>query len=123
MPDTYSNVQSASANAAGSLKATEKSKKRKPIVEKQILVEDKIFIVKPDNESQGKGIFLTNSWEDIANKDRVVAQHYIDPPYLIDDLKFDMRVYVLLYGVNPLRIYLFDDGLCRFATAPYKSPN
>lgn len=33
-----------------------------------------------------------------------------------------MRVYVLLYGVNPLRIYLFHDGLCRFATSPYQKP-
>jgi tubulin polyglutamylase TTLL6/13 len=90
--------------------------KRKPIIEKKVLLENKIFIVKPEADSQGKGIFLTNTWEDINYGDRLVAQHYIDPPYLIDGLKFDMRIYVLLYGVNPLRIYLFHDGLARFAT-------
>lgn len=30
-------------------------------------------------------------------------------------------MYVLLSGIHPLRIYLFDDGLARFATNPYVS--
>jgi tubulin polyglutamylase TTLL6/13 len=30
-------------------------------------------------------------------------------------------MYVLLFGIHPLRIYLFDDGLARFATNQYKS--
>ena len=41
---------------------------------------------------------------------------------MIDELKFDMRLYVLLYGVNPLRIFLFKDGLVRLATEPYVKP-
>ncbi len=38
---------------------------------------------------------------------------------MIDNLKFDLRIYVLLYGVNPLRVFVFKDGLARFATEPY----
>jgi hypothetical protein len=40
----------------------------------------------------------------------------------MDDLKFDLRIYVLLYGVNPLRIYFHEMGLARFATEEYQIP-
>jgi len=49
----------------------------------------------------------------------VVAQRYITDPFLIDRLKFDLRIYVLLYGINPMRIYIYEDGLARFATSAY----
>lgn len=60
--------------------------------------------------SQGKGIFLFNSinqlpinWEEF----NLVVQQYIHKPYLIEGLKFDFRIYVLLRSINPLRIYVF----------------
>ena len=96
-----------------------KKEKSKPNFEKKEKVEHKIFIIKPECESQGKGIYLTRTWEDIDPHDHVVAQHYIDPPYLIGGLKFDLRIYVLLYGINPMKVYLFDEGMARFATKPY----
>ena len=39
-----------------------------------------------------------------------VVQEYIEKPLLIDKMKFDLRLYVLLLGVDPLRIFLFKDG-------------
>ena len=43
-------------------------------------------------------------------------QRYVAKPYLMDGLKFDLRIYVLVFGVDPLRIFLYKDGLTRLAT-------
>ena len=42
---------------------------------------------------------------------------------LIDNLKFDLRIYVLIAGCDPLRIYVHEYGLTRFATVEYKNPS
>jgi hypothetical protein len=52
----------------------------------------------------------------------MVVQRYLTKPYLIDGFKFDLRLYVLINGISPLRIYMWKDGLARFATVPYESP-
>jgi tubulin polyglutamylase TTLL6/13 len=44
-------------------------------------------------------------------------------PLLIDDLKFDLRIYVLVKNISPLKIFIYEEGLARFATVPYKAPN
>ncbi|GFY44713.1 tubulin polyglutamylase ttll6 [Trichonephila inaurata madagascariensis] len=44
-------------------------------------------------------------------------------PLLMQRFKFDLRLYVLLTSVSPLRIYIYKKGLVRLATIPYKKPN
>lgn len=73
--------------------------------------------------SQGKGIFLTKKIEEIPLDQRVVVQRYLSKPYLIDGLKFDLRIYVLVAGVDPLRLFVYHQGLARFATETYVVPN
>ncbi|KAL4454548.1 hypothetical protein ABPG74_021753 [Tetrahymena malaccensis] len=85
--------------------------------------QQKIFIVKPEASCQGRGIFLTRSLDDLNPSDHYVVQRYLNKPYLIDGLKFDFRLYVLLAGCDPLRIYLYYEGLTRFATEKYQEVN
>ena len=81
---------------------------------------DSTWIVKPSASSQGKGIFLASKFSEVPKKDHVVSQ-YIDNPLLIDGLKFDLRIYVAITCFNPLRIYMYKEGLARFATQKYNS--
>ena len=71
------------------------------------------YIVKPEASCQGKGIFLTNSLEGFDENEKYVIQEYIKNPMLIDGLKFDLRIYVLLAGCDPLKIFLYKEGLGR----------
>ncbi len=83
----------------------------------------KTYILKPEALSQGKGIFLVNSCEGISLDQKYVAQRYLTKPYLIEGLKFDLRIYVLVYGCDPLRIYIYKEGLARLATEQYVPPD
>lgn len=38
---------------------------------------------------------------------------------MIRGYKYDLRVYVLVTSLEPLKIYLFQEGLVRLATVPY----
>lgn len=41
---------------------------------------------------------------------------------MIESYKFDMRLYVLCPSVQPLKIYVYTDGLVRLCTFKYKTP-
>lgn len=83
----------------------------------------KVFIAKPEASCQGRGIFLTKKVNKSLNeKENYVVQEYIENPYLIDGLKFDLRLYVLIKSVEPLKVFLFENGLARFATEKFKKP-
>jgi len=52
----------------------------------------------------------------------MIVSNYIGNPLTIDGLKFDLRIYVAITNLNPLRIYMHEEGLVRFATEIYEPP-
>lgn len=50
---------------------------------------------------------MTRHLEDIIPTEHYVVQRYLHKPHLIDKLKYDLRIYVMICGVNPLRMYFF----------------
>ena len=82
--------------------------------------EGEVFIVKPPASAEGRGIRLINKLEQAPKgSTQALVQKYIGEPYLIDKKKFDLRIYVLVSSFDPLRAYVFEEGLVRFATSDY----
>lgn len=77
------------------------------------------WIVKPPASARGTGIRVVHRWSQIPKKRPVIVQQYLSKPKLIGGAKFDLRLYVLVTSFNPLRIYMYPDGLVRFASVKY----
>uniref|UniRef100_A0A2C9JJJ6 Tubulin--tyrosine ligase-like protein 9 n=1 Tax=Biomphalaria glabrata TaxID=6526 RepID=A0A2C9JJJ6_BIOGL len=84
---------------------------------------NKTYILKPESGCQGRGIWVTKYPKDIKPNEHMICQVYITRPFLIDGFKFDLRVYTLVTSCDPFRIFVFKDGLARFATFKYSEPN
>ena len=91
-----------------------------------------LWIVKPVNMSRGRGVHLLkdmNELKELIKKSRDenaipdLISRYIDKPHLINKKKYDLRIYVLVASFSPLRIYLYYNGLVRFATEDYQQGN
>ena len=81
---------------------------------------EEAWIAKPIASSCGDGIHLVTSHQQIIRGKSILSvQKYISNPFLINGLKFDLRLYVLLTSIDPIKIYIFEDGIVRFATKQY----
>ncbi|XP_056022272.1 tubulin polyglutamylase ttll6-like isoform X17 [Ostrea edulis] len=83
---------------------------------------NKTYILKPETGCQGRGIWVTRNPKEIKPHEHMICQQYMSKPFLIDGFKFDLRIYTLVTSCDPLRIFLFKDGLARFATNKYIEP-
>jgi hypothetical protein len=98
------------------------------------------LIIKPEDGSQGDGIFLVQGLKDLVRKiggvqqgpqqtwtssKAYVVQRYIDKPLLLNGLKFDLRMYICLIGGSlntPPKVFVCREGLARFCTEIYEEP-
>ncbi|CAF0727093.1 unnamed protein product [Didymodactylos carnosus] len=81
------------------------------------------YIVKPSNGAMGHGIQVHCDIDRIQPLDNYIVQEYIQDPYLIDGYKFDLRIYALITSSDPLRVFIFNNGLVRMSTEKYEIPN
>ena len=80
---------------------------------------DGMYIIKPPASSRGRGIKMYRRPSDVKPEKDTLIQRYIRDPHLIDGYKYDMRVYVAVTCVDPLRVYVYKEGLVRLATERY----
>lgn len=78
-----------------------------------------LWIMKPCASACGRGIKLVSKRSKIKKNPHFLVSEYISNPHLINGLKYDLRLYVLVSCYDPLKIYLHKEGLVRFATRPY----
>jgi tubulin polyglutamylase TTLL4 len=78
-----------------------------------------LYILKPVASSCGRGIKVIGKKTKISRKEGYLASKYVSYPHLINGFKYDLRVYVLVSSYDPLRVYVYNDGLVRFATEQY----
>lgn len=108
--------------------AREKDKKevdaplRKPLTKEQPGARK---VVRGKLEASGRAANSTSSSSDDSDDEEdtsVIIQRYLTRPLLINGFKVDLRVYVVCTSFDPLRLYVYNEGLVRFASEPYPSP-
>jgi tetratricopeptide (TPR) repeat protein len=78
-----------------------------------------LYIVKPIRGSGGQGIRVVADIAEAFAEDDVVVQRYIDRPYLIEGRKGHCRIYCLVTSAEPLRAYVYSEGIVRIAPELY----
>ena len=106
------------------IKNPKKAKKRGKKVKKiEFFVISKIFLpIFPAKKAQNPSQF-DSKWQNQSPQTSPTSIKIHSRPFTFNNLKFDLRIYVLVAGCDPLRIYLYRDGLVRFATEQYKKAN
>ena len=76
-----------------------------------------LYIIKPVASSRGKGVRILTDVTTLPNKG--IVEKYIYNPHLINKKKYDLRIYLLVTGFSPLKIYLYENGIVRFCSENY----
>jgi len=57
----------------------------------------------------------------VSKRSGYLVSKYLSKPHLLRGYKYDMRIYILVTSFEPLRAYIFSQGLVRLATQPYST--
>jgi len=77
-----------------------------------------LWLIKPTNKYGGEGIKILKSLNEIKYNEFIITK-YINNIDLINEKKYDLRLYILISGLKPLRIYFYNEGLVRIASEKY----
>ena len=79
-----------------------------------------LWLIKPINKSVGSGIhFLSSLKKEIKKSSKFLITKFITNFDLIDNKKYDLRLYALITGLKPLRLYFYKKGLVRKAVSVF----
>ncbi len=98
---------------------------------KPYFLSNKTWIIKPENEMSGKGIFLAKSMDELKQGilkypklNNWLLQEYITPPLLYRGYKFHIRRYVLVNISQPnLELYLYKNGIMYISDKKFDDSN
>ncbi|MGS2744557.1 PqqD family peptide modification chaperone [Halomonas sp. LS-001] len=79
----------------------------------------KRWILKPTNASKGQGIRVISDPTQAPLATNWLVQEYVGNPHTIRGHKYVLRLYMLIAGIDPLRIYLYRQGFAKLASAPW----
>jgi tubulin polyglutamylase TTLL4 len=77
--------------------------------------------MKPTASSCGRGIRVIGKKQNVPKRSGYLVSKYLSKPHLLRGYKYDMRIYIVVTCFEPLKAYIFKQGLVRLATQPYST--
>ena len=81
---------------------------------------EKRWIIKPKSLSRGRGIEVIPDAGAAPVDEKMLVQAYLGAPHLFDGRKYVLRCYLAITSVEPLRVYLYNEGFVKLASEPYR---
>ncbi|AJY49714.1 PqqD family peptide modification chaperone [Halomonas sp. KO116] len=78
---------------------------------------EKRWILKPTNASKGQGVQVLRDPTTAPLAPNWLVQEYVANPHTIRGHKYVLRLYMLIASIDPLRVYLYDQGFAKLASA------